>query len=176
MNLPNLGKAGYAILGTLLLGAVAVLAIVYRNIQLDRGTSALKSQNYGKAIKALKPLAELGDSMPQYLLGQMFAFGWGVEQDDKQAMYWFRRAGMWRSGQGDKAAEAAYYVGEENAERKNYAEAVKWYRVAAEGGSRQASLVLSKAYEEGSLGLQRDSEQARSWKEKAEKALPPNAP
>ncbi len=173
MNLPSLGKAGYVILVVLLVSTVAGLAIVYRNSQIDRGTSALKSQNYGEAMKVLKPLAQLGDTMPQYLLGQFFAFGWGVNEDDEQAMYWFRRAGMWYSGQGDKAAEAAYYVGEKYAEQKNHAKAVKWYRVAAEGGSRQAAVVLSKAYEEGSLGLQRDPEQARSWREKAEKTLPP---
>lgn len=100
MNLSSLGKAGYAIMVILLAGAIVVLVIVYRDIQLDRGTSALKSQNYDKAMKTLKPLAELGDSTPQYILGQMFAFGWGVKQDNEQAMYWFRRAGMWYSGQG----------------------------------------------------------------------------
>lgn len=176
MNLSSLGKAGYAIMVILLAGAIVVLVIVYRDIQLDRGTSALKSQNYDKAMKTLKPLAELGDSTPQYILGQMFAFGWGVKQDNEQAMYWFRRAGMWYSGQGDKAAEAAYYVGKEKAEQKNYTEAVRWYRVAAEGGSRQAAVALGKAYEEGLLGLQRDREQARFWKEKAEKPLPSKAP
>jgi len=169
---PHLGKAGSALALVLLVGAVVVLAVVYRNMQFDRGTSAIKSQNYGKAMKALKPLADLGDSMSQYLLGQMFAFGWGVTQDNGQAMYWFRRAGMWYSGQGDKGAEAAFYVGKEHAERKNYTEAIRWYRVAAEGGARQAAIALSKAYEEGSHGLQRDPEQARSWKEKADNALP----
>lgn len=169
---PNLGKAGFALALALLVGAVIVLVVVYRNIQFDRGTSAIKSQNYDKAMKALKPLAQLGDSMSQYLLGQMFAFGWGVPQDDGQAMYWFRRARMWYSGRGDKGAEAAFYVGKENAEQNKDSEATKWYRVAAEGGSRQAAIALSKAYEEGSHGLRRDPEQARSWKEKADNALP----
>lgn len=175
MNLPSLGKAGYVILIVLLVGVVA-LAFVYRNIQLDRGMSALKSQNYGEAMKALKPLAELGDSMPQYLLGQMFAFGWSAKRDDEQAMYWFRRAAMWYSGQGDKGAEAAYYVGERFAEQKNNADAVHWYRVAADGGSRQAAEVLAKAYEVGGLDLKPDPEQARSWREKAAKALPAKTP
>jgi len=169
MNLPYLGKAGYVVVVILLVGAIIVLAIVYRNIQLDQGTSALKSQNYGEAMKTLKPLAELGDSTSQYLLGEMFAFGYGVKQDDEQAMYWFRRAGrMWGIGHGYTAAGAAYYVGEKNVARRNYIEAVKWYRVAAEGGYRQAATTLSKAYDEGSLGLQRDFEQARYWNKKAE--------
>lgn len=176
MTIANPHKATRAIVVMLLLGAAVVLAVVYRNIQVERGTSALKSQNYTEAMKVLKPLAVLGDSVPQYLIGQMFAFGWGVKKDDGQAMYWFRRSGMWHSGKGDKAAEAAYYVGEANAERKNHTEAIKWYRVAAEGGSRQAAIALSKAYENGALGLQRAPEQARFWKEKAEKAPPLKVP
>ena len=160
INLPH--KAIYVVLlAAVIIGVAVAMAVLYRNIQLDKGLSALKSQNYAEAMKRLKPLAELGDSVSQYELGHMFAFGSGVAKDDAQAMYWFRRAAMEYSGQGDKAAEAAYYVGEENAERKNYTEAVRWYRVAAEGGSRQAAVALSKAYEEGSLSLQRDPEQAR---------------
>ncbi|MBI5233751.1 MAG: sel1 repeat family protein [Deltaproteobacteria bacterium] len=161
------GKLGYTIIFVLFLGGIVVLAIIYRNIQLDRGMVAFKSENYSEAMKIFKPLAELGDSIPQYILGEMFAFGLGVKQDDEQAMYWFRRASLFYSGQGDRGAEAACSVAEEYASQRNYSKALDWYLIAAEGGSRQAAIVLSKSYGEGLLGLQIDPEQALYWKKKA---------
>lgn len=169
-------KGMYVLIIVSVIVIAVALAVVYRNKQFDKGASALKSQNYTEAMNTLKPLAEMGDSMSQYLLGQMFAFGWGVNKDDTKAMEWFRRAGMWYSGQGDKAAEAAYYVGEQYAEKKKYDEAIKWYRTAAEGGSRQAAEALAKAYEDATLGLERNMELASSWREKAKNALPSKAP
>lgn len=169
MNMP-----AYRIIGGvfLLVLLVSISALVYRNMQLDRGLSAFKSENYSEAMNILLPLAKIGDSMPQYMLGQMYAFGWGVTKDDDQAMYWFRRAAMWYSGHGDKGAEAAYYVGETHVEHRDNAEALKWYRIAAEGGSRRAAEVLGRAYRKGELGLVPDSSQAKHWTEKAKDLAP----
>lgn len=177
MTIPSLlKKVAFGLAIGLLLALLGTLAFAYRNVRLERGTSAIKSQNYVEAMKAFKPLALVGDSIAQFLVGNMYAFGMGVPKSESEALYWFRRAGMWYSGSGDRGAEAGYYVAKEYAERGKLGEAEKWYRLAAEGGSRQGAEYLSRAYEQGLLGLAPDSEKAQAWREKAKQLLPPKLP
>lgn len=118
--------------------SLVVLGIVFRNFQLDAATSAMKARDYSVAVTKLTPLAHLGDRQAQYLLGQMYAFGWGVAKDDEQAIQWFRKAAMWSDGAADPAAPAEYYVGRSYREGQgvvaNEAEAAKWLQRAAQGG------------------------------------------
>jgi uncharacterized protein len=132
-------RALWKVLAACALTAAIVLAgIVFRNARLDSGTGALKSGSYAVAYQKLKPLAQLGDSKAQYLLGQMYAFGWGVPKSDEDAIRWFRKAAMWSEGTTDPAAAAEYYVGRSYAEGqgvpKDEVESAKWFRRAAAGG------------------------------------------
>jgi len=159
------------ILGSVIL--LVVIFIVFRNIQFDKGISALKSEDYDTAIRRFKPLAVIGDSGAQYLLGQMYAFGWGVPRDESHALKWLRKAGKWTRTETDKAASAAYFIGKDYAEGvgaipKDELEAVKWFRIAADGGYRQAAELLGKSYLEGLFGLPRDQKQSEYWFRKAE--------
>lgn len=124
-------------------GSAAILvvaAIIFRNARLDEGVVALKSGAYGVAFEKLNLLAQLGDSHAQYLIGQMYAFGWGVRRSDDDAIRWFRKAALWSEGTIDPAAAAEYYVGQSYAEGtgvpRDEAEGQKWFRRAAEGGYR----------------------------------------
>jgi Zn-dependent protease with chaperone function len=76
--------------------------------------------------------AERGDSDAQYKLGNMYAQGTGVLQNESLALQWFRRA----AEQGH--ADAQFYVGQayEKGEvvAKNDAQAVLWLRKAADKG------------------------------------------
>lgn len=123
-----------------LLVALGIVALVVRNAQLDGAAAALKTSDYETALKKLQPLAQLGDNHAQYLLGQMYAFGWGVPRNDDAAIAWFRRAAMWSEGLVDPAAAAEYYVAQNYLEgrgvQKDEAEANKWFRRAADGGYR----------------------------------------
>ena len=122
------------------IAALILAGIVLRNLRLDAGTGALKSGAYAVAYQKLKPLAELGDSKAQYLLGQMYAFGWGVQKSDVEAIRWFRKAAMWSEGTTDPAAAAEYYVGRSYAEGigvpKDEVESSKWFGRAAAAGYR----------------------------------------
>ncbi len=169
--------------GILILGSVILLVvtfIVFRNIQFDKGVSALKSGDYDTAMRSFKPLAIIGDSGAQYLLGQMYAFGWGVPRDESLALKWLRKAGKWSKTETetetetetDKAASAAYYIGKDYAEGvgavpKDELQAVKWFRIAADGGYRQAAELLGKSYSEGLFGLPRDQKQSEYWFQEA---------
>jgi hypothetical protein len=63
-------------------GVLIPVAIVYEETQLDEGVSALKAEDYITTLDKLRPLALLGDSDAQYILGKMYAFGWGVVKDN----------------------------------------------------------------------------------------------
>jgi len=72
--------------GKALIAVVSVVAgALLRNAELDAGGVALKTEDYPTALKKLRPLAYLGDSTAQYLLGLMYAYGWGVARNDETA-------------------------------------------------------------------------------------------
>jgi TPR repeat protein len=131
---------GKALLAAALVVASVMAGALLRNAELDAGGFALKTEDYPTALKKLRPLAYLGDSTAQYLLGLMYAYGWGVARDDEAAIGWFRRAGRWSEGTADRAATAEYYVGREYAEGgvvpRDEALSRKWFQRAAEGGYR----------------------------------------
>jgi len=159
------------LLATYLAGIVLAFA-AYRNVALEEGVTALKSEDYDVAQRKLAPLARVGDSKAQFLLGQMYAFGWGVPRDERKAFDWLRRSTRWRKAEPDKAAIAAYYIGRDYAEgvgavRRDEREALRWFRIAAESGFREAAQRLGEAYSEGTFGLEVDPKQAAYWFAKA---------
>jgi TPR repeat protein len=137
--------AAVVVLITIVLG----LAFV-RNYEMDLATCALKDNDGPDGITAariLTPLAELGDGTAQYILGNIYADGLGVQKDDREAIYWFKRAALFAEAGADPAAPA------ELAEAKAYAEggggvkvdpveSAKWLRLAAAGGSKEAADIL----------------------------------
>jgi TPR repeat protein len=78
---------------------VAVLAaILFRNVQMNAATSALKIENGEVAIKKLNLLAAFGDRQAQAILGAVYACGWGVPKDEALSKYWL-----------DKSAQFGFY-------------------------------------------------------------------
>jgi len=132
-------------------GVFALVAIgaLLRNYEFDTATKALKSGDYGPALQKLKALASLGDSRAQYILGDMYARGVGVDKNDDQAINWFRRAAIGVHGETDPAAAAELAVAKSYAEgigvKPDQAESLKWFRRAADGGSKEATVELEKS-------------------------------
>ena len=93
-------------------------------------------------LDKLTERAEQGDTEAQYHLGEMFNFGKGVAQDDKEAVKWLRKAAEGGHLDAQLALGLAYEKGLEVAEDK--AEAVKWYRKAAEQGDINAKYSLER--------------------------------
>jgi uncharacterized protein len=131
-------------------GSVAILIlglIGLRNYQLELGARALNDNEGTKAIERFQTLAKLGDTKAQYLLGNIYAFGWaGITRDDEKAIYWFRRAAMYLKDEADPAAPAELEVAKSYAdgEKVDKAESLKWLRLAASGGSKEAASMLTK--------------------------------
>ena len=79
--------------------------------------------------------AEQGDVDAQYNLGNMYAKGRGVRQDNAQAVQWFRKA----AEQGDAEAQnnlgVMYAYGQ--GVRQNYKSAKEWLGKACDNGLQQ---------------------------------------
>jgi TPR repeat protein len=141
-----------AIAVTIVLGVIPLSD--YRFWVFNDASLALKTGEYGQAMRLLRPWAAMGDSKAQYILGELYAFGWGVMKDDETAVYWYRRAGLIGpvdpsdSSVTDSAAPAMYYVGKRYIEgtgvSRDKAEARKWFERSAKGGFVQANEELKR--------------------------------
>src|SRR5512142_2758033 len=95
-------------------------------------------------IKTIRKQAEAGDVKAQFNIGSMYENGWGVPQNNKEAVKWYRKA----AAQGFASAQYNLAFMYHNAQGvpQNYAEAAKWYRKAAEQGDVDATRILGLAY------------------------------
>ncbi len=79
---------------------ILVLALLWPVTLLadvQAGRDAYNRRDYVTAYREFLPLAQQGDSSAQTNLGLMYDNGWGVPQDDVEAVRWYRLA----AAQGD---------------------------------------------------------------------------
>lgn len=128
-------------------------------------------------------------------LGEMYLSGFGVEKNNEQAVYWFRKAAEQGNANGQRELGNMYFDGcgvEQGLEQargwyykaavqgdskgqyrlglvfdlaKRYEDAVHMYRLAAENGDPLAQKSLREMYEKG-RGIERDHDQAVYWDRK----------
>ena len=73
--------------------ALFVLPAVNASAQdFDKGFAAYQSGDWATALREWTPLAEQGRADAQYNLGLIYDKGWGVPQDYKAAVKWYRLA------------------------------------------------------------------------------------
>ena len=111
-------------------------------------------------VKSTRIEAEAGDAEAQYELGQMYANGDDVVQDDVEAVKWIRLAA--EAGRTDAQRSLGQIYEKGMGVSQDDAEAVKWYRLAAEGGSAPAQVDLGFMYEEG-RGVEQNNLLAYMW-------------
>lgn len=129
---------------------------------LERAISALNARKYKRAFAAFTALVEQGDATAQFYLGRMYYEGQGTEDNEYEAIEWFRRAAA--SGH----AEAQFWLGGailysgKNAPAD--AEARDWLRKSAEQGYPDAQYDLAVYYAVGAeYGVKKDERQALQW-------------
>ena len=117
-----------------------------------------------RRIKLYTSSAENNDVTAQFILGECYYYGWGVEQDYKQAVVWYRKA----AEQGDATAQCNLGVCYDNGQgvEQDHKQAVAWYRKAAEQGYARAQSNLGYCYDVGQ-GVEQDYKQAVAWYKKA---------
>lgn len=163
-----MGKVGAK--RTLVHGASMVLAAVLwavpcRAQDFGTGIDAYNRGDFAAAAATWKPLAERGDAKAQYMLGQLYRRGKGVERDYDLALKWFEAA----ADQGSPSA--MYWLGWMYDNKKGMwlwhpDKAFAWYLKAGEAGDVEAEVKLADIYLTNSY-TQRDEVQSNRWARQA---------
>jgi TPR repeat protein len=105
-----------------------------------------------------------GNKSKQFILGEAYYYGAGVNKDYAEAAKWFRSS----AEQGVAIAQfnLANMYAEGEGVPQDEAEAAKWYRKAAEQGLASAEYNLGNMYSSG-RGVPRDEVEAQKWYRKA---------
>lgn len=111
-------------------------------------------------ITLFRHLATQGNAWGMYQLGQAYAKGDGVTQDDATAQDWYKQSAL-------HEYTAAYLaLGSLNIDGiafpPNYAEAFDWYLKAAQQGDAMAQFLVGKLYYQGK-GVARNVDEAEAW-------------
>jgi len=119
----------------------AVISRIFFN-DFQEGWEAYVKKDYKTAHELWLPLAEQGDSKAQFFLGFMHDFGFGLPENDQEAVKWYRLA----AEQGDSRAQLFTGLMYANGQGvpQNDQEAIKWYRLAAEQGYEEAKVNILK--------------------------------
>ena len=160
------------------MAVLGVLAVAWVLLP-GRGPSGEKVVRHDKpkVKKLLKTVlgyiqpAENGDADAQFSIGVMYAYGLGLEKDEKLAVDWFRKA----AERGN--APAQYALGWRYANgfgvEKDEKRAVDWFREAAKRGNAPAQYALGWRYANG-FDVGKDEQSAVDWYRDA--AVQGNAP
>lgn len=140
-----------------------------------------EGDNYAPVYYHFKSAANMGNVNGMFGLARCFYYGWGIAQNDDQAIIWFRKAiengddrsyvylGLIYNSQNkiqlaidmfQKSADAGYYWGMEQLgrvlyfEKEDYINAKKWLEKACEGDRAYAKFLIGYMYECGDGVLQ----------------------
>jgi uncharacterized protein len=128
---------------------------------LEDGDAAINKEDYGTALRVVRPLADQGNAKAQALLGKMYERGEGVAQDLAEAVKWLRKAAEGGEVTAQDYLGVLYATGDSGLEQ-DYSEAAKWYREAADQGNPHAQNSLGSMYAQG-MGVPQDYVQAYMW-------------
>ena len=133
------------------------------------------TKNLTEAVKWYRKAADQGHAVSQYNLGYCYIHGLGVAKDLTAAEQWCSKA----ADQGHKSAKEAleklqlaknpwklYETGKSFYDRKDYEQAIVYFRKAAERGNEFAEYKLGECYEHGQ-GVVKDFAEAVKWYRRA---------
>ncbi|QKT03782.1 sel1 repeat family protein [Ectothiorhodospiraceae bacterium 2226] len=98
----------------------------------ERAAEAVRAGDYMAALALLSEEAERGRAAAQYMLGQLYADGHGVNQDYRAAYQWFKRAAEQDEPDAQYALASMYAYGQGVA--RDDAKAAMWSIRARERG------------------------------------------
>lgn len=97
-------------------------------------------------------------------LGDLYFNGKGVEKNEKEAMFWLKKAAMQDNSEAQQGLGSAYALG--RGVEKNYEQAIYWLQKSAEQGNSTGQLNLGLLYKDG-LGVEQNYEKAVDWLQKS---------
>ncbi len=158
--------------GVVLLLAVALWSPTSHAATVEEGLAALNAQNYGEAIKILRPLADGGDPQAQYFVGTMYRDGKGLPQDQKVSCEWFEKSAEQGPPPAMHMTGLCYRLGLPGA--VDNAKAAFWLKKAVERGYVPSMCVLGDLYATGS-GVEKSPERTFELCQQSAKAGDPGA-
>jgi len=143
------------------------------------GSAAYGTDDFGTAAAKLIPLAEEGHARAQYLVGDMYRWGSGVEQDAVKSLHFLKAAAdqgnpkaafdlfLVLSPGGEAAPKAMQSLPKHAEASKHYLDvAVIRFRELAEGGDMDSMANLGLLFHHG-FGVEMDGAEAIRWYTKA---------
>ena len=127
--------------------------------ELQDGLAAYRSKDYAQAMLLLQPLAEQGEPVAQFTLGQMYRRGRGFVPSLPEALPLLQQAADANYPPAQIALGEMYESGEGVA--KNFEAAEQWFEKAANSGNAKAQLHLGAHYIRIDPG--RDFAKAATW-------------
>ena len=124
------------------------------------GISEYNRGNYLEAYPKLLEAAEQEHPLAQVALGVMFDEGRGVEQNDRQAAYWFLRAAYNGNANAQNNIGLAYRTG--RGVGRDTEKALEWFQRAHDGGDPKAAGNIAGMYLTGD-GVAQDFVKAAEW-------------
>jgi len=121
------------------------------------------------AIAGWQAAAEQGFAEAQRNLGQLFDFGYGVAQNDKEAAKWYRKAAEQGHAEAQSSLGNFFRMGRGVAQSDK--EGVRWIKKAAEQGHEGAQCNLGCLFREGRGVTQSDVEAVHWWKKQPKMGL-----
>ena len=153
--------------------ALAIMAAASGSAWADAyqdGMTAFQGEDYGKALNLLLPYAKDGNAEAAYLIGEMYGpRSWGqkgenrngVEQDNKQAIYWWGEAA--KKGDVDAQLKLGWWLMKgQDVVKQDQAAGMNWLLMAANQGEPQAQYEVGLAYWKG-RGVKPDPIAAYMW-------------
>jgi hypothetical protein len=145
---------------------------------------AVMTDDYDKAARLLKPMAEKGDALAQDTLGLYYLKGLGVKQDFVEAKRWLEKASA--QGYGESTFTLAMMYDQGVGLTKDDMRAARLYEKAAEQGNKKAPGHLASKYYQGkgvpkdmiyayvwsNIGAAVGDEQAKTARDELEKVMP----
>ena len=111
-------------------------------LELPRLFSVETAEDVRETVQWYRSAAEQGDSCAQYVMGNIYDLGIGVDRDTAQAIEWYKKAAIQGNTGAQRILGSSYYFGRGVA--KDKAEAVKWYSLAAEQGDNSAAHIVQR--------------------------------
>jgi hypothetical protein len=118
------------------------------------------ANNTAEAIDWFRKAATQGYPPAEFQMGQLYDFGFAVEQSDVQALAWYRKAAEKGSAAGQRSVGEFYRKG--RSVPPDSAEAARWYSRAAAADDLRAQYELGQLFFTGN-GVTRDYVAAYVW-------------
>lgn len=150
-QLTRLAESGYA-------KAQFFLGVIYADRGKDPGIPV-------EAKELIQSAAQQDDIAAQYFLAELYASGQRLEQDTDKALYWYRRAA--ERGFVPAQFQLGNLLADMSRTDGEAAKAAHWMSEAANKNHVQAMRTLAKWFQDGRLGLPKDSQLAEHWRNKS---------